>query len=182
MTANTLRVSPTETSGSIPLLLYLQMTYGRGLDFRARQICAALAVDEDYRLVLSSSPQPANLLPPFVEDDFTSPKVDEDYWNNPIAPILATNLWPLPWVFEQEELAFFGPEEDFWSNPTVPVAASQFVRLPLGDPEEIFLYMQFQRKEDFWRANAPRGVTVSAFAVSARPLGRSGEYVVRSAR
>jgi hypothetical protein len=52
---------------------------------------------------------------------------DEDFWQNPVAPVAASLYQRLP-LGDPEELpagSLFGQDdEDFWRNPTAPVAAS----------------------------------------------------------
>lgn len=57
---------------------------------------------------------------------------DEDYWNNPVAPVPACLSSPAPWSFEQHEIAgvVLYPDEDFWQNRVVPVPANFAVPLP----------------------------------------------------
>lgn len=101
---------------------------------------------------------------------------DEDFWQNPAAPVPATLYQRLPLLPDPEELpagsllkgipdedfwvdppptqpwtvllpgvddsAAFPPppaifDEDLWENPVAPVQASLFLRLPLGDVEEL---------------------------------------------
>jgi len=65
---------------------------------------------------------------------------DEDFWQNPVVPVVATLLWPQPWSFDVQEATIVPPiqDEDFWANPVAPVAASNRVYLPAQlDGEEI---------------------------------------------
>lgn len=49
---------------------------------------------------------------------------DEDFWQNPVAPVPSSLQWPQQFSFDVQEPAgsLFGqPDEDFWINPVAPV-------------------------------------------------------------
>src|ERR1017187_7368462 len=84
---------------------------------------------------------------------------NEDYWQNPVAPVAARLFQRLPLGDPEEipaaSLALGQPDEDFWRNPVAPVAATFFQRLPLGDPEELpagsLVPLILHPDEDFWQ-------------------------------
>jgi len=50
---------------------------------------------------------------------------DEDFWQNPAAPIAASLEWPQPFSFEQNESPTLNgqPDEDFWQSGVAPIAS-----------------------------------------------------------
>lgn len=109
-------------------------------------------------------------------DDFpvtvVATPVDEDYWQNPVPPVAASNrLIPL---FTVDSCDIFAtvtnqPAEDFWQN-SVPPVGQQFFRFPyLAEPDSIPAGSLFgQYDEDFWQS----GVAPSPASFYQRlPLG-----------
>src|SRR6266851_1161126 len=80
--------------------------------------------------------------------------VDEDFWQNPVAPVLATFYRTLPLAdLDEIIVATIGqPDEDFWVNWVNPVQATFYQKLPLvPDPEELPAGSLYgQPDEDFW--------------------------------
>src|SRR6266851_1430931 len=80
--------------------------------------------------------------------------VDEDFWQNPVAPVIATFYRTLPLAdLDEIIVATIGqPDEDFWVNWVNPVQATFYQKLPLvPDPEELPAGSLYgQPDEDFW--------------------------------
>jgi len=98
---------------------------------------------------------------------FVSP--DEDYWQNPVAPVVASFFQRLP-LGDPEEIpagSLFGqPDEDYWINPVAPVSATLLWPQP-------FQFEQNEQAtrcldEDFW-ANPTAPVAASVY--QRLPLG-----------
>ena len=88
----------------------------------------------------------------WVDSDETSPSfvAPEDA---PLPLVLFYSLdAPRGWFVDEDVPLLSGqPDEDFWQNPTAPAAASIYLRLPIGDPEEIpGGYLAGQPDEDYW--------------------------------
>ena len=109
-------------------------------------VLAATAVSTAIASQVSSQDQSEVVVAQFAHDD---------YWQNPSAPVAASNYQKLQFVDLDEIPAgsLYGqPDEDFWVNPVAPVPAAIYQRLPLGDPEEIPAgSLRGQLDEDFWQ-------------------------------
>jgi hypothetical protein len=86
------------------------------------------------------------------------PVIDEDFWQNPVAPVPPSVYQPLPIVAgESAEIVpavVFQPDEDFWGNPVAPVPPTTLQRLPYAatDVEELPAgSLHGQPDEDFWQ-------------------------------
>src|SRR5438132_3862885 len=85
-----------------------------------------------------------------------APRVDEDYWQNPVAPVAGSLYQALPYLPDVEELpagSLFGqPDEDYWQLGPPAVSASLYQPLPyLPDPEEIpAASLTGQYEDDSW--------------------------------
>ena len=86
------------------------------------------------------------------QEEFAFFSPEEDFWQNPTAPMPAILAWPLPFTFEQYDYTSPKVDEDFWSNPVVPVPASQYLLLPyLPDvSDDSANTLRGQPDEDFW--------------------------------
>ena len=98
--------------------------------------------DEDF--YLSPIPPPPPIIRPFTADDEITSflRAEEEYWQNPTAPVPATNFVRIPLLPDPEEIPAGQlrgqPDEDFWQNAVRPVPAANVLRFPyLPDPEEI---------------------------------------------
>jgi hypothetical protein len=78
---------------------------------------------------------------------------EQDYWQNPTAPVPLTLTWPQQWPFdEQTPFLFAPPDELFWQNPVAPISATFLVPQPWFDAVEIGQpSVTFQPDEDFWQ-------------------------------
>jgi len=82
---------------------------------------------------------------------------DEVYWQNPVAPVPWTLLWPQPWTFEQNDQTFLYTDEDLWQQPTVwpvPVPAQPVFDTPeyVFQPDEDYWSNQVVQSSGFWTA------------------------------
>lgn len=79
---------------------------------------------------------------------------EEDYWQNPTAPVPATLQWVQQWPFDVQEPAgkLFGTaEEDYWQNPVAPVPATlQWPQQWSFDVQEPAGRLFGQLDEDYW--------------------------------
>jgi hypothetical protein len=93
---------------------------------------------------------------------------DEDFWQNPVAPVPATLFQRLP-LGDPEEIpagSLFGqPDEDFWENPVAPVVASNLWPQPFSfDVQEPAGSLFGQPDEDYWlQDDLPQPVAASLF-------------------
>jgi hypothetical protein len=115
--------------------------------------------DEDYYVVRLPQPTPG-LVQAFSDDEvIANLHTDEDYWQNPTAPIPASLLWPQPFVFEQNEQAFglHGQfDEDFWINPVAPVPLTMLWPQQWAfEQNEQATGLYGQPDEDFWTPQIP---------------------------
>jgi hypothetical protein len=76
---------------------------------------------------------------------------DEDAWQNPVTPVLATNV--SAYLPDADEILGVPPtvslDEDFWQNPVAPIIAANGP-LYLPDADEIVIPVPIQ-DEDFWQ-------------------------------
>jgi hypothetical protein len=107
----------------------------------------------------SLAPSPQTLYLPDLSDDPAASlrgQPDEDYWQNPVAPIPASvcqKLPILPDLSDDPAASLRGqPDEDYWQNPVAPIPASVYQKLPIlpdlsDDPTGS---LHGQPDEDFW--------------------------------
>ena len=118
---------------------------GATLALAATLAASAFSAQVAQAVQLSQQDDPAATL---------SGQPDEDFWQNPVAPVKASNFVSLP-LGDLEELpagSLHGPaEEDFWINPVAPVPG-KFSPLYLPDPEEMpASSLHGQPDEDYWQ-------------------------------
>jgi hypothetical protein len=94
---------------------------------------------------------------------------EEDYWQNWVVPLTATNFIQLPLnlIIEEISIVPFGGEEEYWNNQVKPVIASNYIQLPLLlDPEEIPAgNLSGQPEEDFWQ-DPSKNITVRTWSIT----------------
>ena len=91
------------------------------------------------------------------------PIVDEDFWWNPAAPVVAAIYQPLPYLPDLSDdpagalKKFPTPDEDFWTNPAAPAQWTLFQPLPYaaGESAEILPLPVLPPDEDFWLSLVP---------------------------
>jgi hypothetical protein len=76
-------------------------------------------------------------------------QADEDFWQNPVAPVPATNYLEFPYLPDAEEIpaaTLYEIDEDYWENPVAPVWSypNPIVFAKEDDP------ITFGMDEDFW--------------------------------
>ena len=79
---------------------------------------------------------------------------EQDYWQNPTAPVPLTLTWPQQWPFDEQTPLLFGqPDEDFWQNPVAPVPLTFLWPQPWSfDAGEIVAQpVTFTPDEYFWQ-------------------------------
>jgi hypothetical protein len=88
---------------------------------------------------------------------------DEDFWNNPVAPVRALFVWPQPWQFEQNEPPpQIHVEEEFYQPPR-PQNAWTWTKAFSDDSE--FAAVVFVLDEDYWiNRVAPVPLTFAPFS------------------
>lgn len=66
---------------------------------------------------------------------------DEDFWQNPVAPVPNTLRLFQQWPLDVQEPAgsLFGPNEDFWQNPVAPVPMTYIVPFGFGIDEDALI-------------------------------------------
>ena len=85
---------------------------------------------------------------------------DEDFWQNPVAPIAPSLYQPLPYLPDAQDVpagSLYGePVEDYWINPIFPLADRLYQSLPYEhDAGEIFVVPTIGTDEDFWASPVP---------------------------
>jgi hypothetical protein len=77
---------------------------------------------------------------------------DEDFWNNPSAPIIQPLVYPQSWAFDEQFPALFGQfdEDNLWQNPVPPFVAPIQIPQPWSFDEQVPALFG-QMDEDFWQ-------------------------------
>src|SRR5207244_1042345 len=92
---------------------------------------------------------------------------DEDFWQNPVAPVAATIRWPQQYVFgDQSDVPagalkkFTSPDEDYWLNPIFALPAvggvtpaSFYQSLPYLFDEATQQVPSAAQDEDYWQSS-----------------------------
>jgi len=117
------------------------------------------AIEADEEVWVSGVPPVVYIAAPkaFSDDEEFTSTFDEDYWQNPTAPVKAA-LGPL-YLPDPEELPAHSlhgqPDEDFWQNPVAPLPATLYQALPYLPDREDTIFGQFTKEEELWQNPTP---------------------------
>lgn len=72
---------------------------------------------------------------------------DEDFWQNPVAPVYGVNYVAKPFSDTDDAVPQPRPDEDYWNNPVFP-ALARYAPQPFTDANE---FVGYTLDEDFWQ-------------------------------
>ena len=106
------------------------------------------------------------------QDELATPtfQPDEDYQQNLVLPVQATQYQVLPYLYDDVADATPVKDEDFWQNPVAPVPASGYLFQQYGQEPD---FVPFFPDEDFWANPVP---PVQASMWQTLPLGNEQDW------